>query len=119
MTWIAKIDCSTSGVEYTVGDNASGTLSLTRWMQLAEKGDVEAEYYVARIYANGMDNVALDYSKAADWYQRAAHKKYAPAMQELGYLYEKGLGVQQDPLAGLNLQREASALGEDTDYPWR
>jgi hypothetical protein len=116
---LAAIDCRTRGGEYTVGDLASGTLSLARWLPLAEKGDVEAEYYVARIYANGMDNVAMDYSKAADWYQRAAHKKYAPAMQELGYLYEQGLGVQQDPLAGLNLQREASGLGEDLDYAWK
>jgi chromosome segregation ATPase len=61
----------------------------------------------------------MDYSKAADWYQRAARKKFAPAMQELGYLYEQGLGVRQDPLAGLNLQREASGLGEDLDYAWK
>jgi hypothetical protein len=119
LTRLAAIDCRTRGGEYTVGDLASGTLSLARWRPLAEKGDVEAEYYVARIYANGMDNVPLDYSKAADWYQRAAQKKYAPAMQELGYLYEQGLGVQQDPLAGLNLQREASGLGEDLDYAWK
>jgi hypothetical protein len=116
---LAAIDCRTRGGEYTVGDLASGTLSLGRWLPLAEKGDVEAEYYVARIYANGMDNVPMDYSKAADWYQRAAQKKYAPAMQELGYLYEQGLGVQQDALAGLNLQREASGLGEDLDYEWK
>src|SRR6202023_4115843 len=37
-------DRRTRGGEYTVGDLASGTLSLTRWMPLAEKGDVEAEY---------------------------------------------------------------------------
>lgn len=119
LTRLAAIDCRTRGGEYTVGDLASGTLSLARWLPLAEKGDVEAAYYVARIYANGMDNVPMDYSKAADWYQRAAHKKYAPAMQELGYLYEQGFGVQQDPLAGLNLQREASGLGEDLDYAWK
>jgi TPR repeat protein len=119
LTRLAAIDCRTRGGEYTVGDLASGTLSLARWLPLAEKGDVEAQYYVARIYANGMDNVPMDYSKAADWYQRAAQKKYAPAMQELGYLYEQGFGVQQDPLAGLNLQREASGLGEDLDYAWK
>ncbi len=116
LTRLAAIDCRTRGGEYTVGDLASGTLSLARWLPLAEKGDVQAQYYVARIYANGMDNVPVDYSKAADWYQRAVQKKYAPAMQELGYLYEQGLGVQRDPLAGLNLQREASGLGEDLDY---
>src|SRR5581483_9403457 len=113
---LPAIDCRTRGGEYTVGDLASGTLSLNRWMPLAEKDNVEAEYYVARIYANGMDGVPVDYAKAAQWYQRAAQKKYAPAMQELGYLYEQGLGVQQDALAGLNLQREASGLGNELDY---
>jgi uncharacterized caspase-like protein len=116
LTRLAAIDCRTRGGEYTVGDLASGTLSLTRWLPLAEKGDVEAQYYVARIYANGMGGVPVDYTKAADWYQRATQKKYAPAMQELGYLYEQGLGVQQDSLRGLNLQREASGLGDNLDY---
>ena len=119
LTRLSAIDCRTRGGEYTVGDLASGTLSLARWLPLAEKSDVQAQYYVARIYANGMSGVAVDYSKAADWYQRAAQKKYLPAMQELGYLYEQGLGVQQDSLAGLNLQREASGLGEDLDYSWK
>jgi len=116
LTRLPAIDCRTRGGEYTVGDLAGGTLSLNRWLPLAEKANVEAEYYVARIYANGMGGVPVDYSKAAQWYQRAAQKKYPPAMQELGYLYEQGLGVQQDPLAGLNLQRQASGLGDDLDY---
>src|SRR3984885_4966724 len=113
------LDCRTRGGEYTIGDLASGTLSLKRWQPLAEKDNVEAQYYLARIYANGMDGVPVDYSQAAKWYERAAKKKYAPAMQELGYLYEQGLGVQKDALAGLNLQREASGLGEDLDYAWK
>lgn len=116
LTRLPAIDCRTRGGEYTVGDLSSGTLSLKRWLPLAEKDNVEAQYYVARIYANGMDGVTADYGQAAHWYQLAATKKYAPAMQELGYLYEQGLGVQKDALAGLNLQRQASGLGEDLDY---
>jgi TPR repeat protein len=119
LTRLSAIDCRTRGGEYTVGDLASGTLSLSRWLPLAEKSDIQAEYYVARIYANGMDGVPVDYAKAADWYQRAADKKYPPAMQELGYLYEQGLGVRQDQLLGLNLQRAASGLGDDLDYSWK
>src|ERR1700686_3424125 len=112
---LSAIDCRTRGGEYTVGDLSSGTLSLDRWLPLAEQGSLEAEYYVARIYANGMSGVTADYGKAAQWYQRAADKKYRPAMQELGYLYEQGLGVEQNQLLGINLQREASGLGEDLD----
>jgi hypothetical protein len=113
---LPSIDCRTRGGEYTMGNLASGTLSLKRWLPLADKDNVEAQYYVARIYANGMDGVPVDYELAAKWYQRAAQKKYAPAMQELGYLYEQGLGVPKDPKTGINLQRAASGLGEELEY---
>ncbi len=112
----SAIVCRTRGGEYTLGDLASGTLSLRRWLEPAGKGHAEAQYYVARIHANGMDNVPINYSEAARWYQRAADQGYAEAKQELGYLYERGLGVEKDVLKALNLQRDASGLGEDLDY---
>jgi Caspase domain/Sel1 repeat len=116
---LTAIDCRTRGGEYTLGDLSGGTLSLNRWQPLAEQGNAEAQYYVARIYANGMGGVPADYSKAADWYQKAAKQKYPAAMQELGYLYESGLGVPQDKLLALNLQREASGLGDQLDYAYK
>ena len=115
----SAIVCRTRGGEYTLGDLASGTLSLQRWMVPAKDGDAEAQYYVARIYANGMDNVDIDYPEAASWYQLAADQGYAEAKQELGYLYERGLGVEQDALKALNLQREASGLGDALDYSYK
>jgi chromosome segregation ATPase len=113
------LDCRTRGGEYTLGDLSSGTLSLKRWQPLAEKGDAESQYYVARIYANGMSGVEVDYAQAAHWYQLAANQSYKPAMQELGYLYEEGLGVERNLQLGLNLQRQASGLGDDLDYAWK
>jgi hypothetical protein len=115
----SAIVCRTRGGEYTLGDLASGTLSLQRWMVPAKDGDAEAQYYVARIYANGMDNVDINYAEAASWYQMAADQGYAEAKQELGYLYERGLGVEQDTLKALNLQREASGLGDALDYSYK
>ena len=119
LTRLSAIDCRTRGGEYEVGNLAGGTLSLKRWLPVAEQGSAEAQYYVARIYANGMGGVPLDYMKASVWYQRAADQKYGPALQELGYLYEEGLGVPQDRLRGLNLQRQASGLGDELDYSWK
>jgi hypothetical protein len=115
----SAIVCRTRGGEYTLGDLASGTLSLQRWMVPAKEGDAEAQYYVARIYANGMDNVEINYAEAAAWYQKAADQGYAEAKQELGYLYELGLGVEKDELKALNLQRDASGLGDDLDYAYK
>jgi chromosome segregation ATPase len=119
LTRTSAINCRTRGGEYTVGDLASGTLSLERWMTPAEDGDAEAQYYVARIYATGMDNVAVDYAQAAVWYEKAAEQGYNEAKQELGYLYEQGLGVEKDLLKALNLQRDASGLGEELDYAYK
>jgi TPR repeat protein len=116
---LSAVDCRARGGEYTIGDLASGTLSIQRWMPLAESGEAEAQYYVARIYANGMGGVAIDHSRAADWYQRAAKQNYSAAIQELGYLYEHGLGVPKDPVLALNLQRKAAGLGEELDYAWK
>ncbi len=114
-----SLDCRTRGGEYTMGDLSSGTLSLKRWQPLAQKGDAEAQYYVARIYANGMSGVDVDYGQAFHWYQLASNQGYKPAMQELGYLYEEGLGVDRNLQLGLNLQRQASGLGDDLDYAWK
>lgn len=115
----SAIVCRTRGGEYTLGDLSSGTLSLQRWLPLAQNGDAEAQYYVARIYANGMDNVPVDFVEAARWYQMAADQDFSEAQQELGYLYEQGLGVPKDELKALNLQREASGLGSDLDYAYK
>ena len=113
---LSAVDCRARGGEYTIGDLASGTLSIQRWLPLAQQGQPEAQYYVARIYANGMSGVEVDYGRAAEWYQRAADQNYTSAIQELGYLYERGLGVRQDSMLALNLQRKAAGLGEELDY---
>jgi hypothetical protein len=116
---LAAVDCRSRGGEYTLGDLSSGTLSLDRWLPVAEKGDAEAQYYVARIYANGMSGVPVDYARAVTWYQRAAQQQYSSALQELGYLYEQGLGVERDAMQALNLQRQAAGLGAELDYSWK
>lgn len=116
---LSAVDCRARGGEYTIGDLSSGTLSIQRWLPLAEAGEAEAQYFVARIYANGMGGVAIDHSRAASWYQRAADQNYSAAIQELGYMYEQGLGVQKDAMLALNLQRKAAGLGEELDYAWK
>ena len=116
---LSAVDCRARGGEYTLGD-------LVEWHPLAAAMAAtrgarkpEAQYYVARIYANGMSGVAVDHGRAADWYKRAADQNYSPAVQELGYMYEQGLGVQKDPMLALNLQRQAAGLGEEFDYAWK
>jgi hypothetical protein len=40
--------------------------------------------------------VAQDNDKAREWYEKAAAQSYAAAMNNLGRLYDNGLGVPQE-----------------------
>ena len=62
---------------------------------LADKGEVEAKFYLARCYDNGQ-GVPQDYSKAVYWYEKAANQGNADAQNNLGTCYGKGQGVPQD-----------------------
>ena len=55
-----------------------------------------------------------DYAIAARWYKKAAAQGNSRAQINLGYLYEKGLGVDKDLVIALNWYRKASGL-EDED----
>src|SRR5258706_7945419 len=48
------VDCRIRGGEYTVYDRANYATSLKIWLAEAGKGDVEAAYYVGKIYEGGL-----------------------------------------------------------------
>ncbi|MGN6411620.1 MAG: hypothetical protein ACTHK9_09240 [Nitrobacter sp.] len=58
-------------------------------------GDAAAAFEIGARYAEGK-GVAVNYSEAAKWYDRAARAGVVPAMFRLGTLHEKGLGVSKD-----------------------
>ena len=43
-------------------------------------------------FGRGVDK---DYSQAMTWYTKAAEQQFADAQYRLGFMYEKGLGVEQ------------------------
>jgi len=47
------------------------------------------------------------------WYRKAADQGNPRAQLRLGTLYEKGLGVERDPVRALDLYRKAAGLSED------
>lgn len=61
----------------------------------APRGDAEAQEQLGEHYEDG-NGVKQNYTKAAGWYERAAHQGYAKAQNKLGYLYLRGLGVPQN-----------------------
>ncbi|MBQ7544836.1 MAG: SEL1-like repeat protein [Synergistaceae bacterium] len=64
-------------------------------MDKAQHGDVNAQFEVGRMYAEG-DGTEKNYTKAAEWYQKAAMRKHDMAQNNLGDLYRFGNGVRQD-----------------------
>ena len=62
---------------------------------LAEDGDARAQYMVGLAYDLG-NGVPQDYTKAANWYRKAALQGAPDARASLGALYARGQGVPQD-----------------------
>ncbi|MDH5325249.1 MAG: sel1 repeat family protein [Gammaproteobacteria bacterium] len=63
--------------------------------ELAESGDVEAQYNLAMLLRQGQ-GVDQDYKGAAQWFRKAADQGLADAQFHLGNMYEFGLGVDQN-----------------------
>lgn len=103
------VNCEIRGGEYVAADRATFASSLAVWLPSAERGDAKAQAYVGRLYADSLDR-APDHAQAAAWYQKAADQGYAPAMIDLGQLYERGEGVPKDMVKAVNLYRKASGL---------
>ncbi|MEA2490453.1 MAG: uncharacterized protein QOH21_2245 [Acidobacteriota bacterium] len=103
------VDCRIRGGEYTVYDRANYATSLKFWLAAAEKGDHDAEYYVGKIYEDGL-GTDPDYATAASWYQKAADAGHSASQFSLGSLYEKGLGVTADAAKAFALYRRAAGL---------
>jgi TPR repeat protein len=63
-------------------------------VSLAESGDPDAQYDLARRYATGR-GVERDSATAADWYHRAAEQGLTMAWYRLGFLYMDGRGLPE------------------------
>jgi TPR repeat protein len=66
------------------------------WYKMAaDKGHPEAQFNLARLYADG-EGVKRDQEQAARWVSASASQGYAPALAEFGSRYATGRGVAQD-----------------------
>jgi uncharacterized protein len=69
--------------------------SLQFYLELAEKGQVEAQVEVGSMYLEGR-GVQQSYQEALKWFRKAAASGNAVAQFNLGLMYAKGLGVPRD-----------------------
>ncbi len=104
-------DCAIRGGEYVAMDRADYGTALKVWLETAEKGDAEAQYYVGTIYEKG-DKGQPNYEQARIWYRKAADQGYSRAAINLGRLYEQGLGVERNKSEAFKWYAQASGLNE-------
>jgi TPR repeat protein len=96
--------------------------ALTWYRKAADKGSAAAQVKVASLL---IDQTALssDYTEARQRCETAAKWKYSPGDVCLGVMYQRGLGVKQDPseavkwfLSGAELGNTAAMLHPATAY---
>jgi len=76
----------------------------------AAQGNTEAQTTLGHLYNNGQ-GVPQDYTKAAQWYEKAAALGNMKAQYHLGALYENGRGVPQDYTKARQWYERAAAQG--------
>ena len=81
-----------ASLAFAKGDFSSAFQMFT---QLAEKGDVVAQFNLAKMYREGK-GVSKDYKAAVKWFNLSAAQGNAVAQYHLGVAYSFGLGVVPD-----------------------
>jgi len=99
---------------YSKGDYAT---ALRLYRQLADQGNVSAQYVIGTMYFDGR-GVPQVYATAALWFRKAAERGSTAAQMDLGSMYADGRGVPQDYVLAhkwLNLVATLSLLSSETD----
>lgn len=79
-------------------------------LQLADKGDKDAQYEVGRMYEKGR-GVGRDPSKAVEYLDMAATQGHTTAKAELGIMYLEGKGMRPDYGKAFTLLLDAASHG--------
>ena len=84
-----------AGVGTAVADPAFDRDMASRYMQAAQSGDDDAEFYLGALYSAGVGLPASD-GEAFRWFSRAAEQGHSHAMLILAGLYAIGRGTEKD-----------------------
>lgn len=77
---------------------------------LANQGNAIAQHNLGVAYANG-EGVSQDYTKAVEWYKKAASQGYTSSQFNLGNAYYNGTGVRQDYVQARQWYEKAANQG--------
>lgn len=85
--------------------------ALKELMPLAEKGNMNAQYYMGLMYANG-DGVPKDPEEAERWFMKFSEQLGMGAKFNLGVMYYQGKSVPQDYQKAIDWFKRAAADGD-------
>ncbi|MEN9728314.1 MAG: hypothetical protein RL434_2680 [Pseudomonadota bacterium] len=92
-------------------DPARAALALAGLRPLAEAGNPEAQYHLGMMLMLGQ-GLAQDYEEGRFWLQQASRAGFVPAQVNLAGLYERGLGVEPDPVEAVAWYEIAVSNGD-------
>jgi uncharacterized protein len=91
------------------GIAVNGSEALTWFMRAMAQGSPDGAYSVGVVLSRGFGGVSTDYVNARRALELAYNMNYKDAANELGRLYENGLGVSADRARALQYYREAAS----------
>lgn len=84
--------------------------ALGKFTPLAENGNAVAQFYLGKIYMQGLGSKP-DYNKALLWTRKAAQQKNSDAEHFLGFMHFYGMGVTQSYKEAMSWYRKAADAG--------
>ncbi|MDE7414002.1 MAG: protein kinase [Muribaculaceae bacterium] len=94
-------------------DEAEG---MRLMMLAAEKGDAMAQCYIGLMYRDGCATLRADAAKSFIWIKKAAEQGNEVAIEEMGYKYYEGLGVEQNYGEAMKWLKLAAEKGKTSAY---
>ncbi|MDE5868918.1 MAG: protein kinase, partial [Muribaculaceae bacterium] len=94
-------------------DEAEG---MRLMMSAAEHGDAMAQCYIGLMYRDGCATLQRDASKSLFWIRKAAEQGNDVAIEEMGYKYYEGLGVEQNYEEAMKWLKRAAEKGKASAY---
>ncbi|SER01900.1 Sel1 repeat-containing protein [Amphritea atlantica] len=80
-------------------------------LPLAQVGDPQAAFILARLYALGVESGTPDWQKVVEWLTISAAGDHAEAAYNLAIAYQKGKGTEIDLQQSINYYTQSAELG--------
>ena len=103
--WTLRVDVQDEGSLLAERDDAVESMR-----ELAESGDVHAQYFMGKLYLDG-SLVIPDSEAAMNWFHKASTRGYAPAQYALGKLLLSDDASVHDPELGIQWLEHAAYNG--------